>query len=83
MRDLRAARRIIVLATHDLDVVDGLLDRAVLLRRGRLRELGSEGSLRERYRATLAEGGDAGRAVRLEASVAGASRPSRSKEPQP
>ncbi len=83
LRDLRAARRIIVLATHDLDVVDGLLDRAVLLRRGRLRELGSEGSLRERYRATLAEGGDAGRAVRLEASVAGASRPSRSKEPQP
>ena len=59
LRVLRAARRIIVLATHDLDVVDGLLDWAVLLRRGRLRELGEGASLRERYRVALAvdEGG--------------------------
>jgi len=57
LRALRAARRIIVLATHDLDVVDGLLDRAVILRRGRIRELGDGGSLRERYRAAIADGG--------------------------
>ena len=56
LRALRAARRIIVLATHDLDVVDGLLDRAVLLRKGRLLELENQGSLRERYRAALADG---------------------------
>ena len=57
LRALRAARRIIVLATHDLDVVDGLLDRAVILRRGRIRELGDGGSLRERYRAAIVDGG--------------------------
>ena len=57
LRALRAARRIIVLATHDLDVVDGLLDRAVILRRGRIRELGDGGSLRERYRAAVADNG--------------------------
>jgi ABC-type multidrug transport system ATPase subunit len=56
LRALRAARRIIVLATHDLDAVDGLLDRAVLLRKGRLSELESQGSLRERYRAALTAG---------------------------
>ena len=56
LRALRTARRIIVLATHDLDAVDGLLDRAVLLRKGRLSELESQGSLRERYRAALAAG---------------------------
>ena len=52
---LRTARRIIVLATHDLDVVEALLDRAVLLKKGRLSELGTQGSLRERYRAAVAE----------------------------
>ena len=57
VRALRVARRIIVLATHDLDVVDGLLDRAVFLHRGRIRELGRGGSLRERYRAAIVAGG--------------------------
>ena len=56
LRVLRAARRIIVLATHDLDIVDGLLDWAVILRRGRLRELGEGASLRERYRVAMAVG---------------------------
>jgi ABC-type multidrug transport system ATPase subunit len=55
LEQLRAAGRIVVVATHDLDMVDPLLDRAVLLRTGRLRELGSSGSLRARYRAALAE----------------------------
>ena len=56
LRALRAARRIVVLATHDLDVVDGVLDRAVILRRGRIRELGDGASLRARYRAAIADG---------------------------
>ena len=53
---LRSARRIIVLATHDLDMVDAVLDRAVLLKKGRLFELGTQGSLRERYRTAIGEG---------------------------
>ncbi len=60
---LRAAGRIIVLATHNLDVVDGVLDRAVLLQSGRLRELGREGALRDRYRAALADGSQRARSA--------------------
>ncbi len=55
LTQLRAAGCIVVLATHDLDLVDPLLDRAVFLRLGRLGELGSAGPLRARYRAALAE----------------------------
>jgi len=55
LEQLRAAGRIVVVATHDLDIVDPILDRAILLRSGRLRELGQTGSLRARYRAALAE----------------------------
>ncbi len=57
LRALRTARRIIVLATHDLDVVDGLLDHTIILRRGRIRELGDGRSLRERYRAAIVDRG--------------------------
>jgi hypothetical protein len=43
-----------VLATHDLDVVDGLLTRELFLRGGRLVEIaGGEGALRDRYRAAI------------------------------
>ena len=56
LRALRADRRIVVLATHDLDIVDGLLDQALLLRTGRLRPLGGDGTLRDRYRAAVAAG---------------------------
>jgi ABC-type multidrug transport system ATPase subunit len=38
LRALRADGRIVVLATHDLDLADGLLDRALFLRDGRLLE---------------------------------------------
>lgn len=57
LRALRDDRRIVVLATHDLDVVDGLLDAAFLLRAGRLKPLGGRGTLRHRYRSAVA--GDA------------------------
>lgn len=54
--ELRADRRLVLVATHDLDLVDGIVDRAVVLRRGRVGELApSGGTLRERYRAALAE----------------------------
>ena len=69
---LRAAGRIVVLATHDLDLVDGLLDQALLLQAGRLRELGREGALRDRYRAALADGTRSARgAGRAKATAAG------------
>lgn len=57
LRMLKAENRIILLATHDLDVVDGLLDRAVILQSGRMAELGQNGgTLRERYRGALSVG---------------------------
>lgn len=51
----RAAGRIILLTTHDLDVVEEIVDRAVVLSRGRLIAL-AEGAepLRERYRRAAA-----------------------------
>jgi heme exporter protein A len=54
LRDLRAAGRIVVLATHDLDRVDDLLDDVAYLREGRL--LSYEpcpGSLKAGYRAAI------------------------------
>ena len=54
---LRAAGCMVLLATHDLDIVDGLLDRAIVLRAGRTIPISSAaGSLRERYRAAVADG---------------------------
>jgi len=51
LEDLRASGRIVLIATHDLEIVDGLLTRAVMLREGKLTELPPlGGSLRERYR---------------------------------
>jgi heme exporter protein A len=58
LRGLRDEGTILLLTTHDLDVVDGLLDEAVILRDGRL--VGLERpvtGLRESYRALVAAGG--------------------------
>jgi heme ABC exporter ATP-binding subunit CcmA len=55
LRALAAAGRVIVLATHDLDLVDGLVTRAAVLRDGRLAAVyDGHGSLRERYTQALA-----------------------------
>jgi heme exporter protein A len=52
LEELRANGCIVLLATHDLETVDGLVSRAVMLRDGRLVPLGTAGgSLRDRYRA--------------------------------
>ena len=54
LRALRAAGRIVLVATHDLNVAEGLIDRAVFLQAGRLCELDGVGALRDRYRVALA-----------------------------
>ena len=54
LRALRGEGRIVLLATHDIEAVEGLLDRALVLRDGRMIELSEGGDrLRERYRETL------------------------------
>ena len=48
---LRSAGCIVVAATHDLETIDGVADRAVLLHGGRLTSIDDgAGTLRERYR---------------------------------
>jgi heme exporter protein A len=57
LRALRADGAIVLMATHDFDTADGLVDRAVCLDDGRLRNMATAGgSLRERYRQALADG---------------------------
>ncbi len=54
LKSLRNDGCLIVLATHDLDVAEGLLSRVLYLRNGRmLSEDTASGPLRERYRAVM------------------------------
>ncbi len=54
LRALKATGCIVLVATHDLDLAEEVLDRAVVLRDGRLVALPEgPGTLRERYRAVL------------------------------
>jgi len=56
LADLRAAGCIVLVATHDLETIDGIADRAVLLRGGRLVSMDDgAGSLRDRYRRASRE----------------------------
>jgi heme ABC exporter ATP-binding subunit CcmA len=53
LRELRARGSIVLIATHDLETVEGVIDRALVLRDGRLVPLASgSGSLRDRFRRT-------------------------------
>ena len=55
LRSLRDGGAIVVLATHDLDLADGLLDRAVFLRDGRIVDsLEQPAELRATYRTVMA-----------------------------
>ncbi len=55
LQERRSAGRMIVLATHDLDVVDGVLTRALFLINGKQSvDTSATGSLRERYQAAVA-----------------------------
>ena len=51
LKILKREGRIVLLATHDLDTLDGLIDRAIILREGKMDELKDNvGSLKQRYR---------------------------------
>jgi ABC-type multidrug transport system ATPase subunit len=55
LRGLRDEGAIVIAATHDLDLAEGLLDDVAVLRDGKLLSVSpSSGSLRERYRETVA-----------------------------
>ena len=52
LRDLKAAGTIVLLTTHDLESIEGLVDAAFVLVRGRAEPLrAGAGSLRQRYQA--------------------------------
>ena len=54
LRTLRQQGCIVIITTHDIEAVDGLADRAVLLNRGRLSIIdGGPRSLRDRYREAV------------------------------
>jgi heme exporter protein A len=54
LRALRESRAIVVMATHDFESADGLVDRTIGLRDGKARELpATGGSLRQRYQAAM------------------------------
>jgi heme ABC exporter ATP-binding subunit CcmA len=62
LRALREAGAIVILATHDLDLAEGLLDRAVFLRDGRLAEtMARPEALRSMYRTVMSRPESAGR----------------------
>ena len=55
LRRLRERGRIVVVTTHDVEAVEGLADRALLLKAGRLALLDAgAGTLRDRYRRQCA-----------------------------
>ena len=54
LRQLRDGGAIVILATHDLDLADGLLDRALFLRDGRIVEtMAAPDGLRSAYRSVI------------------------------
>lgn len=56
LRERQQSGCLIVIATHDLDVVDGVLSNAVFLRGGRqVGDPGGGGGLRERYKRAITE----------------------------
>jgi ABC-type multidrug transport system ATPase subunit len=55
LEELRAAGCIVLLTTHDLETIEGLVDRAVVLQHAKLMAIEpGAGSLRERYRRACA-----------------------------
>jgi heme ABC exporter ATP-binding subunit CcmA len=58
LRALKSQGAIVILATHDLDLAEGLLDAAVFLRAGRMAEsVARPEGLRSTYRAVMARPG--------------------------
>jgi heme ABC exporter ATP-binding subunit CcmA len=57
LRALREDGAIVIIATHDLDLADGLLDEAVFLRDGRvIHSVARPGALRSTYRSVMTRG---------------------------
>ena len=54
LQQLRDGGHIVLLTTHDLEIIEPIVDRVLLLKNGRLAPLGAGATLRERYRAGLA-----------------------------
>jgi heme ABC exporter ATP-binding subunit CcmA len=52
---LRAAGCIVLITTHDLEAIEGIVDRAVILQNGRLLAVETGSGLRARYRHAIAE----------------------------
>jgi ABC-type multidrug transport system ATPase subunit len=55
LKGLRDEGRLILLATHDLDVAEDVVSRSLFLRGGRLVAEGTGGDLRARYRDVMAQ----------------------------
>jgi ABC-type multidrug transport system ATPase subunit len=54
LKSLRDSGAIVILATHDLDLAEGLLDHAIFLRDGRIVEsMTAPGALRSTYRSVI------------------------------
>ena len=54
LKALRESGAIVILATHDLDLAEGLLDQALFLRDGRIVEtMSAPGALRSTYRSVI------------------------------
>jgi ABC-type multidrug transport system ATPase subunit len=52
---LRSSGCIVIVTTHDLETIEGIIDRAVMLQNGRLVTIeAGTGSLRDRYRRQVA-----------------------------
>ena len=61
LQALKPAGRIVILSTHDFEIAEMVVDRAILLRAGRLTTMAPEGgALRDRYRDVTPRVGDAG-----------------------
>jgi ABC-type multidrug transport system ATPase subunit len=57
LQELRAAGCMVLVTTHDLETIEGLVDRALVLQKGKVAQIGpGQGSLRERYRRVCAAG---------------------------
>jgi heme ABC exporter ATP-binding subunit CcmA len=56
LRALAAAGCLVLLATHDFDLADGVLDRAVIMREGRLVDVADGAAWRDAYRAATGRG---------------------------
>jgi heme exporter protein A len=57
LQELRAAGCLVLVTTHDLETIEGLVDRALVLQKGKVAQIEpGPGSLRERYRRVCAAG---------------------------